>query len=198
MKTCTVVDVLSWGPCPDYTPEVVADLFAGRESLSVAEILDLDIPSDDRLWAVLRPEMLPEETLGELTCRFAEDVLPIYESEYPGDNRPRHAIEVKRRWLRGEATDDELAEARAAAEAVAGATARAAARAAAWVTAWATARATAWVAGATARATAEAAEATARAAEATAEATEATWEDAHERQVEMVREIVREVGVGAD
>jgi len=186
MKTCTVDDVLWWGPCPDYTPEVVADLFAGRESLSVAEILDLDIPPEDRLWAVLRPEMLPEETLSEPVCRLAEDVLPIYESEYPGDNRPRHAIEVKRQWLRGAATDEELAEAQEAAEAAARG-----AEATAWAAAWATARA--------AEATAEAAVwAPARAAVWAAYAAGATWEDAHERQVEIVGEIMREVGVGAD
>ena len=167
MNRCTVDDVLWWGPCPDYTPEVITEIFAGRESLSVAEILDLDIPPDDRLWAVLRPEMLSEEMLGELTCRFAEDVLPIYERKYPGDNRPRHAIEVKRQWLRGEATDDELAEALEGALSAwkAAEAAARAARATAWAAAWA------------------------------AYASGATWAEAGERQVEIVREIVREVEV---
>lgn len=52
------------------------------------------------------------------------------------DPRSLNALEVKRRWLRGEATDSELAAASAAASAAAWAAARDAARAAAWAAAW--------------------------------------------------------------
>jgi hypothetical protein len=48
------------GPCPAYTRERLEELAAGRESLTVLEILDLDIPALDKLWAVL----LREEVLG--------------------------------------------------------------------------------------------------------------------------------------
>ena len=38
----------------------------------------------------------------------AERALPAYEAKYPGDLRVRAAIEVSRRYLRGEATIDEV------------------------------------------------------------------------------------------
>jgi len=103
-------------------------------------------------------------------CDCAERVLGIFETERPGDLRPRQAIDVVRRFARGEATGQERDAARdapwaaagAAADAaawdVAWAAARAAARAAAWDAAWAAARAAAWdAAWAAARAAARAA-----------------------------------------
>ena len=76
-----------------------------------------------------------ERALHELACTYAEDVLPIYEKDYPKDKRPRKAIETKRKWLDGKATDRQLAAARAAAGD--------AARDAAWDAARAAARAAA-------------------------------------------------------
>ena len=40
--------------------------------------------------------------LWAATC--AEHVLPFFEREVPGDDRPRRAIELARAWTRGEAT----------------------------------------------------------------------------------------------
>jgi len=56
-----------------------------------------------------------ERTLRLFAGRVAEDVLPIYEREYPDDDRPRKAIETTRRYALAEATPEELAAARAAA-----------------------------------------------------------------------------------
>lgn len=56
---------------------------------------------------------------AERALGHAEGVLPVYESRQPGDSHPRRAIEagrdlcaVLRRWLRGEATDGDVREAR--------------------------------------------------------------------------------------
>ena len=70
--------------------------------------------------------------LHEFACRCAEDALALSESPDP---RSLEAVRVKRLWLRGEATDKELAAARAAARA---------ATWAAWDAAWDAARAAAW------------------------------------------------------
>jgi hypothetical protein len=128
-RTVTVEDVLAWEPCDDYTHERLLELAAGRERMSVLEILDLDIPPDDRLWVVLRPELIDDEDLHELACRFAEAVLPIWEAKYPEDRRPHAAIAAKRAWLRGEITGAELEAARDAAREAALVAARAKARA---------------------------------------------------------------------
>ncbi|MHB1474977.1 MAG: putative immunity protein [Dermatophilaceae bacterium] len=78
-----------------------------------------------------------EENLRLFACDVARDVLPLFESHSPGDDRPRRTIEVAGRYATGHATAAELSAARAAAEA----TARAAALAA-----WAAAGAAAWTA----------------------------------------------------
>ena len=80
-------------------------------------------------------------TLHEFACRCAEDALRTAKVE---DVRCWQAIETKRKWLRGEATDAELdaawdaawAAAWDAARDAARAAARAAARDAAWDAAW--------------------------------------------------------------
>ncbi len=39
-------------------------------------------------------------TLWAAAC--AEHVLPVFEQDYPEDNRPRQAVEAARAWVRGE------------------------------------------------------------------------------------------------
>ena len=71
-----------------------------------------------------------EKVLHEAACIFAEHALTIAGIKDDGSNASWNAIHTKRRWLKGEATDDELEEAEAAA----------------WSAAWAAARDAAWVA----------------------------------------------------
>jgi len=80
-------------------------LFAGRETLTVQDILDLNISADDKLWAVLREDMLDAAILHEFACRCAEEALKPIDNPDP---RSIAAIATKRAWLRGEITDDEL------------------------------------------------------------------------------------------
>ncbi len=100
----TVDQVMEWDPCSDYPRERVEELWTGRPALTALEILDLDIPGADRLWAVLRNEFLSDRELRELACDFAESVIHIYERNCPGDDRPRNAINVARRFAHGSAT----------------------------------------------------------------------------------------------
>ena len=89
----------------------------------------------DALWA-LRCTTEPCDRLARLfACDCAEHVLPIFETKYPDDKRPRQAIEVSRRYATGEATSEELA----ATWAATWAATRAATRAAAWAAAGAAA-----------------------------------------------------------
>jgi hypothetical protein len=120
MKTVSVGDVLAWNPCRRYTKEVVEKLFAGREKLSALEILDLDILVEDRFWALLRNDFLSDRDLRLFAADCAEQVLPIFEHEYPEDKRPRNAIKVLRQYARGEIDAAAWAAADAAARAAAG------------------------------------------------------------------------------
>lgn len=113
---------------------------------------------------LLGPRLHWDERIARLyACDCAERVLPLWERQYPGDERPRRCLAVARAYADGEATADELTAARDAAWAAryaAWAAAEAASRYAAGITAWAAAEAaaraaaeTAWTAaGAAARA----------------------------------------------
>jgi hypothetical protein len=123
------------------------------------------IESEDKLCASERTVLWMkkvDKTLHEFSCWCAEQVLHFFEKDYPEDKRPRLAIEAKRKWLKKEITDEELAAAAAAADAAA----------------WAADAAAAWAADAAARAARAAADdaawaAAARAARAAAD--DAAW-----------------------
>jgi len=61
MKTWTVDEMMAEEPCSEYTREVIEHLWKGRERLSLVEILNLDIPSADKMWVVFRQGALTKE-----------------------------------------------------------------------------------------------------------------------------------------
>ena len=54
MKTLTVDQIMSLRPCAAYPESRVRELWGDRESLSLVEILRLDIPAEDRIWVLTR------------------------------------------------------------------------------------------------------------------------------------------------
>ena len=196
MKTVTPKQFKEFGPCWLGTAagrKRYARDAAMRDEWSALDVLALDgVSNKDKLWAVLREEFIDAPVLHEYACRCAEYALTFVKEP---DSRSIAAIEAKRKWLRGEISNDDLTAAwdaawaaydaaydaaRAAANA-----ARAAARAAAWDAAWSaadaawSAAAAAWDAAA-ARDAADAARAAARAA-------------AREHEVKLLKELLREV-----
>ncbi len=86
---------------------------------------------DNTLWT-LRCTTLDSKTISvTYACDCAERVLPVYEAKYPDDKRVRSCIEIPRKYLTGEASEEDVERARTAA-----ATAAEAAEAA-WAAAWA-------------------------------------------------------------
>ena len=61
MKTWAIDEMLEENPCAEYGRARIAYLWAGRESLTVGEILVLDIPAGDRTWVACRPGALAHE-----------------------------------------------------------------------------------------------------------------------------------------
>ena len=158
-----------------------------KESWTAQDVLELEeIKAEDRLWSVLREELIPGPVLHEFACRIAERVL---EKAGVTDERSWNGIRVKRLWVKGEATDEELAAARDAAWNAAGDAAWDAAWPAAWPAAWGAARDAARVAAWPAAR--DAAWGAARDA-----AQDAAWpaarDAAREEQVEMLKELLRE------
>ena len=62
------------------------------ESLSLRELIDLMDDRQQQLFA----------------CDCAERVLHLFDAEYPGDDRPRRAVEIARQYADGKAAAEEL------------------------------------------------------------------------------------------
>ena len=180
MKTVTPEQFKEFGPCWLETAagrKRYARVAAMRDEWSALDVLALDgVSNTDKLWAVLREEFIDAPVLHEYACRCAEYALTFVREP---DSRSIAAIEAKRKWLRGEISNDDLTAARAAAWDAARAAADAAARAAAWAAADAAARAAAWAA--------------ANAAAWTADAAWAAADAAREHEVKLLKELLREV-----
>jgi len=151
MKSVTVEQVIAWKPCGlhedddgvNYTPQRIKHLFAGHESLTARDGVQLyhdgKISAEDCVWYLLHNEFLSDRQMHLLACDFAEAVVHLCGD----DPRPQAAIDAKRAWVDGKICDDELAAAYAAARAAAYAAAGDVARATAWAAALAAARVTA-------------------------------------------------------
>lgn len=108
MKTVTYDQLLKFDLCEKL--ERYAPL---KPKWSASDILALkDVPSKDKLWAVLREELIDAPILHEFACRCAEAALAKVENPDP---RSLAAIEAKRKWLRGEVSDEERQAAQVAA-----------------------------------------------------------------------------------
>jgi hypothetical protein len=57
----TVDDVLAFNPCPQYTRTRVEQLFAGRATINLTDILQLDIPPSHKMSVLLRAKVVPLE-----------------------------------------------------------------------------------------------------------------------------------------
>jgi hypothetical protein len=183
MHKVTVADILAWEPCEKYDEASIRKLFGRRKSVTVADILLAPIPTQDRLWCVLREECMTPKQLRLFACQCAERALEReHKAGREPDKRSWEAIAVAHRFAIGEATIEELAVARDAAWAAAWA-----AEAAAWG-----AEAAAWGAKAAAWATAEEAEEAAwRATRAEEDAAgAAAWEAEQRWQISAVVKIV--------
>ncbi|HHR85026.1 MAG TPA: hypothetical protein ENL23_01610, partial [Candidatus Acetothermia bacterium] len=133
MKSWTVNEMLAERPCKEYTREILTNLWAGRERLSLLDVLDLNIPNEDKLWAACRPNAFDEQPEW-----IVDDVVAHVVREYALPCEVTR--EWAKKWLSGEDRTKDAAEetARAAWAAEAPEAAKAAARAA--DAAWAVAR----------------------------------------------------------
>ncbi len=141
MKSISLEEFKGFRPCWLKTAagaRKLEEIGSRKERWTAMDILGLpesEVSAEDKIWAVTKTEIIEEEKLHEFACRCAEDVLKLVKDPDP---RSVAAIEAKRKWLKGEITDEELDAARDAAWA--------AARDAAWAAAWAAARDAAWAA----------------------------------------------------
>jgi len=77
----SIEQVMAWGPC--YSRSRIDSMSGGKDHLTLLEVLDLDIPAKDRVWAALHEEFL---TLGQMrlfACSAAETVLGVWYKSWP-------------------------------------------------------------------------------------------------------------------
>jgi hypothetical protein len=110
-KLITIDQVMSWEPC--YDREKILRLSRGKTEMTIGEIIDLRfVPAEDKLWLLLREEIIPARTLHEFAIWCAETALTRANVT---DERSWNALKVKRLWLDGKATSEELSAAWSAA-----------------------------------------------------------------------------------
>ena len=68
MKTLTVSDIMALKPC--YRESRVRELFGDRETVTVLEVAQAEIPPDDRVWLLLQPGVLPADVRTDATARI--------------------------------------------------------------------------------------------------------------------------------
>lgn len=110
MKTVTVEQLIEFEPC--WLWEKVIDerlwkIGSWMKEWTAMDVLALEeVSADDRLRAVLREDFLDKNIIVEFACLCAERALAIAGVT---DKRCWNAVNVRRSWIRGEASDNELA-----------------------------------------------------------------------------------------
>lgn len=103
MKTVTIEQFMTFNPC--YDEKRIKRIAGRKKNWTALDVLVLDIPAQDKLWAVLREEFIDAPILHDFACLCAEEALKLIEKPDP---RSVAAIKTKRKWLKGEATYQEL------------------------------------------------------------------------------------------
>jgi hypothetical protein len=70
LKTVDFKTVMGWNPCTDFPRGRVADLFAGRERVNVADVFSVDMRQDEQLWCALREAFFTQEELEAMGAYF--------------------------------------------------------------------------------------------------------------------------------
>ena len=78
MKTWTVDEMLAEHPCEWYDRDRITALWAGRDALSLRDILDLDIRADERVWVACRLKALPVAIRRRWTEGIVERAVRTY------------------------------------------------------------------------------------------------------------------------
>lgn len=102
MITITRELLREWDAC--YSDERIAEVVP-PEGISPVAVCDLDIPTDDKFWVLLRPEILSDRKLRQFACWCASRAL---RATGVTDPRGKEAIRVAARFSVGKATYEEL------------------------------------------------------------------------------------------
>jgi len=132
MRTFTVDEMMNCNPC--YTRDRVVELWAGRERCGAHEIINMPMPSEDKIWALSLDGVLTADINQRWKDVFVASVVTNHALTYTACPE---VVEWAEAWLgESEAASAAWSAARSAAESAARSEARLAARLAAWLAAW--------------------------------------------------------------
>ncbi len=78
-------------------------------SAELNEVLDVLLKQGDLAWIRwLARKVLSRRENVQLAVWCSEEILPLFEAEFPSDKQPREAIETVKKWLDGEANMEDL------------------------------------------------------------------------------------------
>ena len=60
----SVADVISFEPCDSDSARRIEELFDGRETINVFDILAMDMPFEHKMWLIIRPELIDQDTIN--------------------------------------------------------------------------------------------------------------------------------------
>ena len=69
MTTWTIDQMLAEHPCAGYDRARITDLWAGRDAIATRDILVLDIPAVDRIWAALHDPIIGPRVVERIVTR---------------------------------------------------------------------------------------------------------------------------------
>lgn len=85
LPTFTIDDILSWNPCQGYGRPTLVELL-GEGPLTAFNILALQIPVQDRLWVIVRPEVVGEAGVAAIDAWAVEMFNQIPATTISGEN----------------------------------------------------------------------------------------------------------------
>jgi hypothetical protein len=94
--------------CYDEESGKIEGLLGDRIIVTLNEILESEIPLEDKCWFVANSCELSKSEVKQLLLKLTRIVLPIFEEEYPDDTRVRECIIATEGFLNGTVTKEEL------------------------------------------------------------------------------------------
>jgi len=104
--------ITKWGPGfnkegETFYPENLKKLFGkGKTPLEIIDGLP-EMIILEKLWILIRPEIIPEKLQRKLDYDFIEHVMPIWSKRHPNDDRPEIVLKFKQKYLCGNESETE-------------------------------------------------------------------------------------------
>lgn len=96
--------------CECYPVSKMESIFfnGNNDFITADDIINSSIPLKDKFWFFCKKTGVEKIKNQELAIKLSEIVLPIFESKFPSDKRPKEAIEAAKLYISGHISLNEL------------------------------------------------------------------------------------------